>query len=188
MNAKKSKKADLEKRKGTFLEIGLVVTLSIILVAFEWTKGERKDDGSDAVAEIQFEDEMMQITRREEPKPEPPKRQRRTRPRPQPQPEEPAEEPDGDEGEQKAEAGLQREGGSAVSRLRGLRHHCRELRRVGHDEEPPCPGDAGEQPRVGPEKPPDEQRTYAAGRHGEVDEALPSDPVGLPPQPSSVDW
>lgn len=71
MELKKSKSADLERRKGMFVQIGLVVTLSIVLVAFEWTKGERKDDGSDAVAEIQFEDEMMQITRREEPKPEP---------------------------------------------------------------------------------------------------------------------
>jgi len=71
MELKKSKKADLEKRKGMFLEIGLVVALSVILVAFEWTKGEGKDDNSDAVQEIQFEDEMMQITRREEPKPEP---------------------------------------------------------------------------------------------------------------------
>jgi len=71
MELKKSKKADLEKRKGMFLEIGLVVALSLILVAFEWTKGEGKDDNSDVVSEIQFEDEMMQITRREEPKPEP---------------------------------------------------------------------------------------------------------------------
>ena len=71
MELKKSKKADLEKRKGMFLEIGLVVALSVILVAFEWTKGEGKDDDTEVVQEIQFEDEMMQITRREEPKPEP---------------------------------------------------------------------------------------------------------------------
>jgi len=71
MELKKNKKADLEKRKGMFLEIGLVVTLAVILVAFEWTQGENKGDDSDMVAEIQFEDEMMQITRREEPKPEP---------------------------------------------------------------------------------------------------------------------
>ena len=71
MELKKSKKVDLEKRKGMFIEIGLVVTLAIVLVAFEWTKGEGKGDDSDVVQEIQFEDEMMQITRREEPKPEP---------------------------------------------------------------------------------------------------------------------
>jgi len=71
MELKKAKKVDLEKRKGMFLEIGLVVALSIILVAFEWTKGEGRGDDSQLVQEIQFEDEMMQITRREEPKPEP---------------------------------------------------------------------------------------------------------------------
>ncbi len=71
MELKKSNKADLEKKKSLFLEVGLVVTLSIILVAFEWTKGEGKGDDSNVVQEIQFEDEMMQITRREEPKPEP---------------------------------------------------------------------------------------------------------------------
>jgi len=54
-----------------FLEIGLVVALAVILVAFEWTQGERKDANESVVSEIEFEDEMMQITRREEPKPEP---------------------------------------------------------------------------------------------------------------------
>lgn len=71
MELKKSKEANLETRKGMFLEIGLVVVLSIVLVAFEWTKGEDKKKDDNVVQEIQFEDEMMQITRREEPKPEP---------------------------------------------------------------------------------------------------------------------
>ena len=71
MELKKSKSADLEKRKGMFIQIGLVVALSVILVAFEWTQGEDNDIDEDAISEIQFEDEMMQITRREEPKPEP---------------------------------------------------------------------------------------------------------------------
>ena len=71
MELKKSKSADLEKRKGMFIEIGLVITLAIVLVAFEWTKGEGKGDNDSVVSEIEFEDEMMQITRREEPKPEP---------------------------------------------------------------------------------------------------------------------
>ena len=71
MELKKANKVNLEKRKGMFLEIGLVVALSIILVAFEWTKGEDKGDGTALISEIQIEDEMMQITRRDEPKPEP---------------------------------------------------------------------------------------------------------------------
>jgi protein TonB len=71
MELKKNEKVDLEKKKGMFGVIGLVVTLSVILVAFEWTKGEDKGLNTEVVQEIQFEDEMMQITRREEPKPEP---------------------------------------------------------------------------------------------------------------------
>ena len=71
MELKKSKSADLEKRKGLFVEIGLVITLAIVLVAFEWTKGPDRSTEESVVSEIQFEDEMMQITRREEPKPEP---------------------------------------------------------------------------------------------------------------------
>jgi protein TonB len=71
MELKKAKSADLEKRKGMFIEIGLVIALAIVLVAFEWTKGEGRGDDDSVVADIQMEDEMMQITRREEPKPEP---------------------------------------------------------------------------------------------------------------------
>ena len=54
-----------------FLETGLVVALAVILVAFEWTQGEDKGNDMEVVQEIQFEDDIMQITRREEPKPEP---------------------------------------------------------------------------------------------------------------------
>jgi len=71
MEVKKSPKVSLEKRKGMFIQVGLVVTLSLVLIGFEWTKSPGNDDDSEMVREIQFEDEMMQITRREEPKPEP---------------------------------------------------------------------------------------------------------------------
>ena len=40
MQVKKSPKADLEKKKMIFLEIGLVFALAICLVAFEWTTEE----------------------------------------------------------------------------------------------------------------------------------------------------
>jgi protein TonB len=71
MELKKSKNVDLEKRKGLFLQVGLVVTLSVILIGFEWAKPPGDGDDTEMVRSIQFEDEMMQITRREEPKPEP---------------------------------------------------------------------------------------------------------------------
>jgi protein TonB len=70
MEIKKTDKANLEKKSSLFIKIGLIVALSIILVAFEWTSSEKTNDIV-MVQEIQFEDEMMQITRREEPKPEP---------------------------------------------------------------------------------------------------------------------
>ncbi len=40
MQIKKSPKADLEKKKMIFLEIGLALALAICLVAFEWTTAE----------------------------------------------------------------------------------------------------------------------------------------------------
>jgi periplasmic protein TonB len=37
MELKKSDKANLEKKKGLFLQIGLVTVLALLLIAFEWT-------------------------------------------------------------------------------------------------------------------------------------------------------
>jgi len=71
MELKKVKNADLEQRKSMFIVVGLVLALSIVLVAFEWSKGPDKGDNTDLVQNIEIEEEMMQITRREEPKPEP---------------------------------------------------------------------------------------------------------------------
>ncbi|MEZ5072941.1 MAG: energy transducer TonB [Bacteroidales bacterium] len=53
-----------------FLEVGLVVALAVILVAFEWTQGEKKDSSMETIQDVAMEQEMMQVTRREEPKPE----------------------------------------------------------------------------------------------------------------------
>lgn len=36
METKKSKKADLEPKKGTFLQLGLIVSLLLVFMAFEW--------------------------------------------------------------------------------------------------------------------------------------------------------
>ncbi len=72
MELKKSKKADLEKNRGVFLEIGLLLVLSIILIAFEWSHKPSDKDQNKLVAETTYEVEEMQVTRREEqPKPEP---------------------------------------------------------------------------------------------------------------------
>lgn len=73
MELKKTKTADLEKNKGIFLQIGLVVVLSLILIAFEWTAKPDSGDTDRLVADTSYEVEEMMITRRqEEPPPEPP--------------------------------------------------------------------------------------------------------------------
>jgi len=71
MELKKSKKADLERSRGVFLQIGLVAVLAIILFAFEWTTKPDNSKTDKLVADASFEVEEMQITRRDEPKPEP---------------------------------------------------------------------------------------------------------------------
>ena len=71
MELKKSQKADLERRRSIFIQIGLVVALSVVLIAFEWSTRPSKGSGDKLTSETTYEVEEMQITRREEPKPEP---------------------------------------------------------------------------------------------------------------------
>jgi len=71
MERKKSKKADLERNRGIFLQIGLILVLSLILIAFEWTSRPSEEDSEKLLADATFEVEEMQVTRREEPEPEP---------------------------------------------------------------------------------------------------------------------
>ena len=72
MEVKKSPKADLEGKKTQWLLIGYVVVLAFIFVAFEWTERDIKIDTSQAVAQIEFEEEMIPITEQEEQKQAPP--------------------------------------------------------------------------------------------------------------------
>ena len=72
MEVKKSKKADLENKKSIFIQVGLVVALSIILIGFEWTSKPDSGDDSEMVQQIEMENEMI-VTRRQEPPKEQPK-------------------------------------------------------------------------------------------------------------------
>jgi periplasmic protein TonB len=72
MELKKSDKANLEKRKGLFFQIGLVVALGVILVAFEWKQTPENNDDANAVAQVTVEEEIAQVTRPPEVKPPPP--------------------------------------------------------------------------------------------------------------------
>jgi protein TonB len=72
MEAKKNPKADLNKKTTLFLNIGLVISLSLVIMAFEWRfydDGELMDLGQ---VTDEFED-VMEIPPTEQPPPPPPK-------------------------------------------------------------------------------------------------------------------
>ncbi len=71
MNIKKSPKADLEKKRVLFIQLGLIFTLAIVLLAFEWKTYDRvlTDLGEREVLEIP--EEMIEITRQDQPPPPP---------------------------------------------------------------------------------------------------------------------
>jgi protein TonB len=72
MEQKKSPKADIEKRKGIFLSTGIVIALSVVLLAFEWTPTEKSEDMFAIEEGLAAEDEIIPITRQELIPPPPP--------------------------------------------------------------------------------------------------------------------
>lgn len=72
MEVKKSPKADLENKKSVFMQIGLVVVLSLVFIAFEWTSTDSGDNQAMKVDEEEVEEEVVPITRQEEVEPPPP--------------------------------------------------------------------------------------------------------------------
>ena len=72
MIEKKSNKANLEKKKGIFVQLGLVVTLAITLIAFEWTSKPRETSSMGAMSDMNLTEEIIPITRQQEVKPPPP--------------------------------------------------------------------------------------------------------------------
>lgn len=74
MEIKKSPKADLENKKLVFFEIGLVISMLIVLGAFEWTTTDTVNIELANVQETKVEQEIIPITNQDEIKPpEPPK-------------------------------------------------------------------------------------------------------------------
>jgi protein TonB len=72
MEIKKNDNVNLEKRKGIFLQLGLVISLSLCLIAFEWTSGEKGANEFDTGNDEIIEEEMIPITEMEEIQPETP--------------------------------------------------------------------------------------------------------------------
>ncbi len=72
MEVKKNPKSNLENKRVLFVQIGLVVAISISLIAFEW-KSYEKSSSDLGTMELSFEDdEMIPVTQREVKPPPPP--------------------------------------------------------------------------------------------------------------------
>jgi protein TonB len=73
MEIKKSPKVDLQNRKGLFLEIGLIISLLLVIAAFCYAPKEYRIEQ----VEMNYgpvEEEITEITRNEQKPPEPPKK------------------------------------------------------------------------------------------------------------------
>ncbi len=69
MDLKKSYKANLEKKMSLRLIVGLCMTLSLILIGFEWTSLTTGLSDVNDAPEILFDEEMIPVTRRDQPSP-----------------------------------------------------------------------------------------------------------------------
>ena len=69
MEIKKTEKASLENKKLLFLEIGLVISLLITFVAFEWKQEEISVSNLEDTTEIEAEEEIIPITQETPPPP-----------------------------------------------------------------------------------------------------------------------
>ncbi len=71
MESKKNPKANLEKKRGTFLLGGLLIALLIMVVAFSWRTYE-KEAGDLGTLDLVLDDEMIPVTERQQKPPPPP--------------------------------------------------------------------------------------------------------------------
>lgn len=72
MEIKKNPKADLEKYRTIFLQTGLIITLAIILAAFEWQASGESENVLGNMETVIVEEEIIPITKQEEIKNLPP--------------------------------------------------------------------------------------------------------------------
>lgn len=72
MELKKNPEANLENKKGVYFLIGLLLSLGVVLVAFEWTQYEGEVDGLGTLDIVLEEEEMIPITQQQPPPPPPP--------------------------------------------------------------------------------------------------------------------
>ncbi|MDE5708400.1 MAG: TonB family protein [Alistipes sp.] len=73
MEIKKTPKADLQNKRGLLLEIGLIIALALVIVAFAYTPKEHRIEKVD-LNYGPVEEEIVEITRQDQKPPEPPKK------------------------------------------------------------------------------------------------------------------
>ena len=73
MEIKKSPKADLKNKRGLLLDIGLVVSLLLVIGAFSYTPEEKRIEKVDLQAPI-VEEQIVEITRQDQKPPETPRK------------------------------------------------------------------------------------------------------------------
>ena len=72
MNPRKTDKADLEKKKGLYLQIGIVLALSMVWMAFEWKTFESGPNSLGTLDNVVIDDDMIATNRKPPPPPPPP--------------------------------------------------------------------------------------------------------------------
>ncbi|MDP4663642.1 MAG: energy transducer TonB [Salibacteraceae bacterium] len=72
MEIKKSPEANLEKKKSFYFLVGLMLSLGVVLVAFEWSKPEEEVGTLGEFSQELEEEEMIPITQQTPPPPPPP--------------------------------------------------------------------------------------------------------------------
>ena len=69
MEIKKSPKANLENKKLLFTEIGLIIALGVVYLAFDWRTAEKQVSVFEETAEVGEAEEMVPITQETPPPP-----------------------------------------------------------------------------------------------------------------------
>jgi protein TonB len=72
MELKKNEKANLERKKTLFLQVGLIIALIVCLGAMEWTSGQKKDSVFAGMSEEAIEEEQIPVTEETPPEEMPP--------------------------------------------------------------------------------------------------------------------
>lgn len=69
MEVKKTPKASLENKRALFIEIGLIVALAVVYIAFDWTSKDVQVSTLEAENQVVQEEEIIPITQETPPPP-----------------------------------------------------------------------------------------------------------------------